>query len=315
MTSTNFITTDEVAQALSNLVDAITHQVDPKFDTPATQIEFLNFPPEVRAKIIGFSLLGDLKSGTLKKAMHHDTFQNPCCIWDWPEQLVICDKEKESDLPNTMFPKWLPHLALTNHQMRGEVLVHMLKTTDCITLKYDKDLPAKIAPWFSKFLSTFPANEGFEAVRNLNFPHIHWYNYNDHDMVLDPNPNPDVVLMLQCPNLEKVGMTFYFKRIANFHPYDEAWNPVSLEHFLSWWKLRPMRGCDALKHVYIGGVMWRGADMGGGVDQLQTLIDFGAWLCESFAQKEPEGQDIKATLHRRYGAFCGWDEGEELHHY
>ncbi|KAL5437822.1 hypothetical protein PMIN07_011825 [Paraphaeosphaeria minitans] len=45
----------------------------------------------------------------------------------------------------------------------SEILVHMLKTTDCITLKYNKNLPVKIAPWFIKFLKTFPANEGSEA--------------------------------------------------------------------------------------------------------------------------------------------------------
>ncbi|KAF2437589.1 hypothetical protein P171DRAFT_373288 [Karstenula rhodostoma CBS 690.94] len=304
------ITTDKGVHALSHLFDAITHTFDPKFDAPATRINFLEFPPEIRSKIIDYSLLGDLDSGTLEKAMHHDDFSNPCCVWNWPDQLIICDKEKESDLPNTMFPKWLPHLALTNHQMRGEVLVHMLKTTDCVTLKYDKDLPVKIAPWFSKFLATFPANEGFEAVRNLNFPHIHWYNYNDDGMTLAPNP--DVELMLQCPNLERIGMTFHFKRIAFFHPYDE-WNPMALNRFLSWWKLRPMLGCDNLKHVYIGGIMWHSGHMAQDGDPLQTLRDFGAWLRESFAEKKPEGQKVLVTLHPRYGAFRGgWDEGEPL---
>jgi hypothetical protein len=179
----------------------------------------MNLPREIRAEVIDLDLLNGLKSGTLTKAMHYDHFYNPCCVWSWPDQLFICDKAKESDLPDTMFPEWLPHLALTNHQMRGEVLVHMLKTTECITLKYDKDLPIKMAPWSSKFLFTFPTNQGFNAVHNLNFPHMHWYNYDDY--IPDTATNPDVDLMLQCLELRRFGMTFHMKRITYFHQYDD----------------------------------------------------------------------------------------------
>ncbi|KAL5383178.1 hypothetical protein DPSP01_006153 [Paraphaeosphaeria sporulosa] len=231
-----------------------------------------------------------------------------------------------------MFPKWLPHLSLTNHQMRGEVLVHMLKTTDCITLKYNKDLAIKIAPRFIKFLRTFPANEGFEADRNLNFPHIHWYNYNNDGKTLASNP--DVDLMLACPKLERVGLTWHYKRINFLHPYEEYWTPMTLDRFLSWWKLSPMLGCDNLKHVYIGGIHARYEEMD--KDQMHTIVKFGAWLRKEFAKKTPKGQEditledqkdvkpdgeehakpdgqkVHVTLHRRYGAFQSWGHGEEL---
>jgi hypothetical protein len=261
MSSNSFIADNEGVLALSHLVDATTHTLGPKFQVPPTSINFMEFPAEVREMIIDFDLLAGLDLGTLAKALHYDRFRNPCCIWSWPDQLIICDKANESDLPDTMFPEWLPHLALTNHQMRGEVLVHMLKTTDCITLKYDKDLRIKIACWFSKFLATFPANQGFNAVHNLNFPHMHWFNYDEY--MPDTATNPDVDLMLQCPDLRRVGMTFHMKRITYFHPYDEDYTPMALNRFLDHWKLRPILGCDKLEHVYIGGIKLRDIYMAG----------------------------------------------------
>jgi hypothetical protein len=62
---------------------------------------------------------------------------------------------------------------------------------------------------------------------------------------------------------------------------------MALNRFLDHWKLRPMLGCDTLEHVYIGGIMLRGAYMASNTDQLQTLRDFGKWLREAFAAKEP----------------------------
>ncbi|KAF1968894.1 hypothetical protein BU23DRAFT_654953, partial [Bimuria novae-zelandiae CBS 107.79] len=226
--------------------------------------------------------------GTIGKELHYDNFLNPCCVRNWPDELIVYDKPNEAHLPDVVFPKWLPDLAFTSEQMRGEVAVRMLKSTKQITLKYDRDMRVKIAPWMGKFLVGFPVNEGLNAVKDLNFPHIHWYNSYGPTLAAT---NPDVDLMLQCGKLERVGLTFHALRI-NVSGSNGARVPVSLGAFLDHFKLRPMLGCKSLKHVYIGGIQHRTMVVEGG-DQLVMLRDFGKWLRESF---EGQGQEVTVML-------------------
>lgn len=293
---------------LAGLFDAVLHQVSSQYQVPATSMDLMKFPGELRANIIEHYLLAEVRTGTMGKSLHYDDFGSECCVWNWPDELVICDKAKKEDLPHLVFPKWLPNLALTNHQLHGEVVVHMLKTTKQSVLKYDDTMPVKIAPWFLEFLESFPGTtgtEGLDAVQDINFPHIHWYN---HDGSIPANDtNKDIDLMLKCPNLKRVGMTFHAYRINSTTVVPEAF-PLPLDNFLDRFRLRPMLGCNQLKHVYIGGIE-HFLFLVVGNDQLKTLRDFGKWLRKSFKEK---GQDVTVSLHARNGRFRGWGDGEPL---
>ncbi|KAJ4299813.1 hypothetical protein N0V90_005059 [Kalmusia sp. IMI 367209] len=264
-------------------------------------IDFMRFPAEVRAEIIEWNLLEEIEEDMKFATIDYDGFSRERC--NWPEELIICDKASEEELPNTMFPKWLPNLALTSHQMRGEVVVHMLKTTTRVTIKSNRKQPVKIAPWFGQFLATFP--DGFTSVHDLHFPQMHWYNfYRD---VPANATNPDVDLMLQCPNLSRVGMTFHVHNIITYDNDGEWPRPLSLDAFLDVWKLEPMLGCKSLTHVYISGIVHPFCRVNG--NQLQVLRDFGKWLRESFAEKM---QKVTVHLYPRFYPFRGWDNGEPL---
>ena len=110
---------------LAGLVEAVAWES--RFEVPAATFpQFLALAAELRSNIIDHYLIEEVREGNIAKALHHDNFGSACCIWNWPDELIVCDKDTSQDLPHTMFPRWLPNLALTNHQMRGEVIVHML---------------------------------------------------------------------------------------------------------------------------------------------------------------------------------------------
>lgn len=302
-----------------HLFNALWHGVpEPTTDFP----QFMQVPAEIRAKIINQYLITERNldwyvdhnglepfSGGMKKAIHHDDFGSPCCVWNWPESLTICDKASEQDLPHILLPKWFPNLALTSHTMRGEVAVQMLKSTKTFTLKFDVSQPVKISRWFMRFLAAFPGTESFDAIKDLNLPHIHWYGSTGPTTALT---NPDVDLMLQCKKLERIGLTFHAKRV-NCQPYDwdGFWRPLSLDEFLDRFKLRPIVGCDGLKQGYIGAIRYSNMYLTSNVDQFQVLREFGKWLHDEFGKKQPP-QNIEVLLYPRTGVFNGWHDPEQI---
>jgi hypothetical protein len=105
----------------------------------------------------------------------------------------------------------------------------MLKTTDWFDILYESDKPLKIAKWFTCFLSTFPNYEAFKAIKRLNCPHAYQYNENRTGKVIDEQ-NPDIQLMLRCPNLEIVAMTFNLRVLTNWWT-DSMEPPRDLDDF------------------------------------------------------------------------------------
>ena len=297
----------------ASLYEAAIHEVPIRYRVPAIELpQFMRFPAEVRANIIDQYLHEEVTSNAIAKALHRDRFGSPCCVWLWPNSLIICDKADPASLPHPVFPRWYPNFALTNHQIRGEVAVHMLKTTEQFTLKYEPNHPAKISRWFSRFLASFPHSQGTDAVKDLNFPHIHWYASTGQTTALT---NPDVDLMLQCRNLTRVRFTFHTFAI-NGNPNEcypelpQGNQPLNITAFVDKFKLRPMVGCDNLQEVWLGGIKYLDYVTAGG-DQSKALRDFGAWLHREFGKKVPP-QKVKVVLFPRYGAFSGWRDGEEI---
>lgn len=142
--------------------------------TRTTYIEpfpFLSLPPEIRCQIIHQYLHLEREAGGMAKCLHYDEWRNACCVWYWPTNLIICDRHAATELPPPQFPPWLPSLAYGCKQMLGEVGVEMLKTTARFEFKYVWYREFRIVPWFMRFLASIPANEGFEAIREVNFPH------------------------------------------------------------------------------------------------------------------------------------------------
>jgi hypothetical protein len=110
--------------------------------------KFLLLPTELRLKVYGHYLEDarhDRRHGTLEKHLHFDNFRKPCCVWYWPEALIICDRVTEKELPTAKYAPWLPALAFTNKQLLGEVTICMLQTTKWFDCKYNETKPIKIA--------------------------------------------------------------------------------------------------------------------------------------------------------------------------
>lgn len=290
------------------------HSSGSRISTSANNVPFLGFPrlpAEIRESIIDFYLVGELGDGDRQKEIPHvEKHGRKCCRWDWPKELVICDKDQEADLPDIEQPEFVPALARTNKQIRGEVLIHMLKTTAKVSLVFHLFRKAKIVPWFIRFLSTFPNNEGFNAIRNLNFPHVYFPSKTEDGRSIGTNPHVD--LMLKCPELRRVGMTFHLRALAWYHCVEGSYIPRTfprtLDHFLDTFKLEPILGCNKLEGVYIAGIKSFQAVMVHGDDQLQTAREFGTWLRESFAEKTPS-QRITVDLYPQYRIFRGWNNG------
>ena len=280
------------------------------FPIPAENFNIDTLPTELRAQVIETYLIGEVelrRDGTLCSAMHYDNFAMPCCVWNWPHQLILCDQDSEEKLPDIEQPAFVPSLARTNQQMRGEVLLQMLNTTAMVTLKYYHLKNAKIAIWLPDFLRSFPGNEGFNAIKGLNLPHIHWYNHNQ--VVPAGTPNPDMELMLQLPKLCRLRLTFHWEKVNLHNCEEDVWEPITLEAFLNKFGLPRMLECHGLEEIYIGGIFDTSANLRG--DPLQALRDFGKWLREGFARKTPK-QDVVVLLFPRTGTFMGWAQGQAL---
>lgn len=292
----------------NGLYEAVTYEN--RYQTPADKFKIDTLPTELRAQVTEKYLIGEValrRDGTLCQSIHHDIYDMPCCVWKWPDELILCDKRTEEELPDIERPAFIPSLARTNQQMRGEVLVQMLKTTAMVTLKYYYRKAAKIAIWLPDFLRSFPDNEGFNAIKGLNLPHIHWYNHNQ--VVPAGTPNPDMELMLQLPKLCRLRLTFHWEKVNLRHCEEDVWEPITLEAFLDKFGLHRMLDCHGLGEIYIGGIFDPSANVRG--DPLKTLRDFGKWLREGFARKTPK-HDVVVLLFPRTSTFSGWTQGQAL---
>jgi hypothetical protein len=270
---------------------------------------FFDLPAELRLKVYGAYLEDARQRRTLEKHLHVDKFNNPCCTWRWPEDLIICDRYSENELPTAKYAPWLPILAFANKQLLGEVTVFMLSTTAWFDFKYEEHKPFKIVRWFTDFLSTFPTKvvddvattEGFAAIKRICFPHASKYNEHRVGRVVDEK-NPDITLMLKCTKLETIAMVFNFRQLVK-----NMWSqePRDLEDFLDFFHFRPMLDHEGVENVYLEGVYpWNGEGR-----TMVCLVMFGKWIIKEF---EKRGRKVNVHIHKRCGPFVGRRVGPKL---
>jgi hypothetical protein len=97
---------------------------------------------------------------------------------------------------NPRYLHWLPNLCRVNEATRVDVSLFLLRITD-FSIMY----PAQI-PSFIDFLNTFPHNEGFAAIRRLDFQL-----FARHRPAVG-HGNVYFDFMKQCPNLAHVRIKF-----------------------------------------------------------------------------------------------------------
>jgi hypothetical protein len=251
---------------------------------------FFDLPLEIRTKVYNEYLLAERNLRTFKGCLHHDNWGSPCCVWNYPKELILCDKEHTNQLPDLVRPGWLPPLALVNFALRNEVTNFMLRRTETITLKYYSGMPAKIIPWLGKFLKSLTGKDGvsgLNAVHSLTFPHIH--------RMYDTNENI-VRLMRACPKLWHVSMTFH--ALALQWEYGDGTSyEYKLDAFLKQWKLEGMAECAELKRLDFDAIRIKY-----GISSFTPLREFATYLHERCQEK---GRDVEIRLHERSEAFQG----------
>jgi hypothetical protein len=240
--------------------------------------KFLQLPAELRINVYKHYIVAENsleKSTRLRHGYGPETY---CCVWNWPQQLRVCDQGSRTPLATSRFAPWLPNLAFTNTQTHDEVTVHMLETTDWFDFSYSEFKDFRIVPWFINFLSTFPDNEGFNAIKRINFPREYSYNAFRAGKLIDER-NPNVQLMLRCPKLEIMAMTF------KWHTLTSCWHttPRDLEDLLNHFQLRPMLEHKHVKQVHLEGVYVCEGE--GGVTLL-CLEHFAKWIVKGFREKQ-----------------------------
>jgi hypothetical protein len=147
---------------------------------------FPNLPLELRELIYHHALLLNLSPKNLN------------CKTLITSDLVFC-----SALPN---PSFLPKLCQVNEIIRIDVGLWYLRNTEFIVL-YTHDLV-----YFSQFLSTFPGNEGFKALRRLDLQFFGRHR---------PMPRGDnayVSFMRKCLNLTQVKIKFEIWHLLKHSP-------------------------------------------------------------------------------------------------
>lgn len=164
--------------------------------------KLLDLPAELRLQILHEYLILESEAGRLSSHRHYDEWRNPCCFWDFPKVLIACNNQDSSTFPppeTARAPRgWLPALAFTNKDMLGEVAVYMLQKTKRFDLKYMYSRKKfKIATWLRKFLEALPDDEGLDALRYLNLPHMHWFNHICSPALIE---NPSIDLAVACRN-------------------------------------------------------------------------------------------------------------------
>ncbi|KAF2635206.1 hypothetical protein P280DRAFT_412075, partial [Massarina eburnea CBS 473.64] len=268
---------------------------------------FLDVCPEVRQEIIHHYLHNERATGTMNKCLHYDDWNSKCCVWEWPEQLIICDKESADELPPPWMALWLPGMAFTSKGMLAEVAVQMFRTTRSIDFKYHPDHRFKVVKWLSKFLDTVG---GWNVIKGVCFPHIHRYENVRGGIVIN-STNPDVDFMKRCANLERISLTFHCSAM-NSWPLDDGMRVhKSLDSVLDYFQLRPILDCPNLKTIFLDGIKPNfGLQLQFPDNSLKTLKDLGNWLFDEY--KKVHGREIEVMLHERYGKYRGVQTGVVL---
>ncbi|KAI4659458.1 uncharacterized protein J4E78_005886 [Alternaria triticimaculans] len=249
-------------------------------------------------------------TSSLAKHLHVDNYNNPCCTWRWPEDLIICDRDADEELTTATFAPWLPALAFANKQLLCEVTLFMLSTTEWFDFKYDSKKPFKIARWFADYLSTFPAvtidgvatTQGFAAIKRINFPHVKYIPYTRANYDIDGNL--DIPLMLKCTQLETIAMSFHWIQLVD-RAYTQYQRPRDLEDFLDAFGFRPMLEHGGVKRVYLEGVN----HLQGGEGRLACLYRFGEWLVKGYRKR---GREVDVHISERRQRFDGRTAGPKL---
>jgi hypothetical protein len=147
---------------------------------------FLNLPLELRELIYNYALLTNASP------------KNSNCKTLTTSDLVFSH--------DPCYPLFLPELCQVDEATRVDVSLWYLRNTEFIIL-YTHDIV-----YFSQFLSTFPGNEGFKALRRLDFQlfgrHI-------------PRPGGDsayISFMSKCPNLRQVKIKFEIWHLLKYSP-------------------------------------------------------------------------------------------------
>ncbi|KAG9190353.1 beta-glucosidase [Alternaria panax] len=269
--------------------------------------QLLDLPAEIREGIMHEYLLLERDAGRLSKHQHYDEFNNPCCKWEYPRVLIVCDNQNTKAFPKASTgrcPKgWLPSLAFVSHRMHEEVLVMMLQRTERFDMKYMfRNIDFKIATWFSKFLKAIPGDSSENAVRHLNFPHMHWFNHERDSPALT---NPSLDLAVVCKNLRKLDMTFHVEKV-NICNHSTKFERKSrpLPEVIDRFKLETIFGCTSLEEIYIDGIYDR-PSRGGDVADLDVLEDLGKWMMKGFLVERNLKRGIQVELVRRWGAWRG----------
>ncbi|KAI4613917.1 hypothetical protein J4E80_006605 [Alternaria sp. BMP 0032] len=249
-------------------------------------------------------------ASSLAKHLHVDNYNNPCCTWRWPDDLIICDRNAGDEMATAKVAPWLPALAFANKQLLSEVTLFMLSTTEWFDFKYDSKKPFKIARWFADFLSTFPAvtinglatTQGFAAIKRINFPHVKYRAHvrTKHDI----DENLDISLMLKCTQLDTIAMSFHWIQLVH-DAYQWNQRPRDLEDFLDAFKFRPMLEHGWVKKVYLEGVN----HLQGGEWRLACLYKFGEWLVKGYRKR---GREVDVHVSERRQRFNGRTVGQEL---
>lgn len=257
--------------------------------------KFLQLPAELRINVYKHYIAAD-------SALAKSTPNSFCCKWNWPQVLQLCDQSSRTPLATSRFAPWLPNLAFTNKQTYDELAINMLGATARFEFSYSELKATKIVPWFINFLSTFPNNEGFNAIKRIDFPREYAYNGMRRGKIIDER-NPDVQLMLRCPKLEIMAMAF------NEHTLTTGWHtkPRDLVDLLNHFHLRPMLEHTHIKQVHLGGDYVR--EGGQGVT-MQCLEQFAKWIIKGFREKQ--GREVEVYLYERWNRIEGRTGGKKI---
>jgi hypothetical protein len=248
---------------------------------------FLHLPAELRLKIYHHYLCTERGAGKSKNCGHGGISDDEdCCVWHWPANLKVCDRALNTGLTMTKYAPWLPALAFVAKQILGEVTIHMIRTTEWFDFVYHSRKSLKIVQWFTAFLSLFPSNKAFDAIRQIYFPSAGSYNKHRVGKVIDEQ-NPDIQFMLRCTSLETIALTFHWSQLntalKSFQP-----KPRDLKDFLDFFHLRPMLKHRNIKQVHLEGI-YPGNAKG---DRLKCLEEFAKWIIRGFQEKQGRVVDV-----------------------
>lgn len=284
---------------LKEVVSSTEVDTTPKPNNAVQVSKFLQLPIEIR-QMIYVQYIHEVRHN-LHRHTHYDGFLNPCCMWEWPRQLILCDKSNNT-IPPPAFAYFLPPFCFANRQLRDEVAKHMLRHTEEYVFKYYEVSPVKITKYFTQFLEaiTSPGDNAFAYIRYINLPHIHRYNG-----VKEDGSNPDVTLITRCTCLNKIRMTFYAAAMNKYTDDQEgARVHRSIDEILDYFGLRPILECKSLDEFWLDGI-YPHPSYGFPGDPLKPLDELGWWIKTGFAEKS---KDVKVFVRHRPG---GWVEGTE----